>query len=335
MGLLVGWIGAAIVLSVLASRVTYGLRAEVHEARRVGQYTLEEKLGEGAMGIVYRARHARLKRPTAVKLLSPEKVGPHTVARFEREVQITARLTHPNTVAVFDYGRTLDGVFYYAMEYLEGISLEQLVSEDGPQPPGRVVHVLRQVAGALGEAHALGLVHRDIKPANVILCERGGMADVAKVLDFGLVKDWRCPRGWSHARRRHPRYAPLHGSRGPHGARARGAPHRPLCAGRGRLLPADRAARLHGCQHGRGVGPSTAHAPVRPSERLGAALPGPLEEVILACLAKEPEQRPRDARALQDALDSAGVEPWTEGTRAPGGRRRPLTGRGGSGGGLE
>ena len=108
-----GWLGAAVALATLASRVTYGLRAEVREAQQVGQYTLEEKVGEGGMGVVYRARHARLKRPTAVKLLSPDKVGPQTVERFEREVQITARLTHPNTVAVYDYGRTLGGVFLF------------------------------------------------------------------------------------------------------------------------------------------------------------------------------------------------------------------------------
>ena len=146
------------------------------------------------MGVVYRARHAWLKRPTAVKLLSPAKVGPQTVERFEREVQITARLTHPNTVAVFDYGRTLDGVFYYAMEYLEGISLEKLVTEDGPQPPGRVVHVLRQIAGALGEAHALGLVHRDITPANVMLCERGGAPTSPRSSTSASSRTRRCPR---------------------------------------------------------------------------------------------------------------------------------------------
>jgi serine/threonine protein kinase len=124
-----------------------------------------------------------------VKLLPPDKAGRVALERFEREVQITASLSHPNTISVFDFGRTPDGIFYYAMEYLDGLNLAELVREDGPQGPGRVVHVPGQVASALVEAHGVGLIHRDIKPENVILCERGGVPDVAKVVDFGLVKD--------------------------------------------------------------------------------------------------------------------------------------------------
>jgi len=308
----VGWLGAAIALAALASRVTYGLRAEVHEARQVGQYTLEEKIGEGGMGVVYRARHARLKRPTAVKLLSPAKVGPQTVERFEREVQITARLTHPNTVAIYDYGRTLDGVFYYAMEYLEGISLEKLVTEDGPQAPGRVVEIVRQVAGALGEAHALGLVHRDIKPANVILCERGGAPDVAKVLDFGLVKDQALPEAAALTQSGMILGTPLYMAPEALTAPERVGPRTDLYG-----LGAVGYYLLTGSPVFTGktvevLGHHLHTRPARPSERLGKAVPGALEDVILSCLEKDPELRPRDARTLIDALDAAGVEPWTE-----------------------
>lgn len=183
------WWAVTIMLCWGASHVIYGLRKTVHDAKRLGQYELVEKLGEGGMGIVYAARHAMLRRPTAVKLLPLEKAGERSIARFAKEVQQTARLTHPNTITIFDYGRTPEGVFYYAMELLDGATLEDLVEIDGPQPPARVAHLIAQAAGALGEAHVRGLVHRDIKPSNIMVVEQGGERDVAKVLDFGLVKD--------------------------------------------------------------------------------------------------------------------------------------------------
>jgi serine/threonine-protein kinase len=308
-----GWLGAAIGLSTLSSRVTYGLRAEVREARQVGQYTLEEKLGEGGMGIVYRARHSRLKRPTAVKLLSAAKVGGQTVERFEREVQITARLTHPNTVAVYDYGRTLDGVFYYAMEYLEGISLERLVAEDGPQPPGRVVHVLQQVTGALGEAHALGLVHRDIKPANIVLCERGGVPDVAKVLDFGLVKDQALPGAAALTQSNTILGTPLYMAPESLTAPDRVGPRTDLYAlGAVGYFLLTGGPVFAGNNTVEVLGHHLHTRPARPSERLGRPLPSGLEQAILSCLEKDPDGRPPDARALHEALRQAGAPPWTD-----------------------
>ena len=159
--------------------------------KQLGQYTLEEKIGEGGMGVVYRARHALLRSDTAVKLLLPSHATPVEVERFEREVCLTCQLAHPNTIQIFDYGHTPEGIFYYAMEFLRGVNLHDLVMRFGPQPEARVISILSQICDSLAEAHAVGLIHRDIKPGNVFLCRRGGVADYVKVLDFGLVRDYR------------------------------------------------------------------------------------------------------------------------------------------------
>ena len=305
------WSTCAVALATVASRVIYGLRQQVRKALQLGQYTLEEKLGEGGMGTVYRARHAMLRRPTAVKLLPPEKVGESSLERFEREVQLTALLSHPNPVAIFDYGRTPDGIFYYAMEYLEGVDLESLVRLHGPQPPARVVHALKQVCGSLGEAHESGLIHRDIKPANIILCERGGTRDVAKVVDFGLVKDLEEAEGITQADTLTgtPLYLAPEAIRGEDvdgraDLYAVGAVGYYLLAGRnvfeGKTLVEICGHHLHA-------------APTSPSERLGRSLPPKLEAVILSCLEKDLARRPRTARELARALDACDdVEAWTE-----------------------
>jgi serine/threonine protein kinase len=170
------------------------LETQIGDQRQLGPYVLEEEIGRGGMGVVYRARHAMLRRPTAVKLLPPGQASAESLARFEREVQLASGLTHPNTIEIYDYGCTADGTFYYAMEYLAGITLAELVTVTGPVSAARAIYLLKQICGSLREAHAAGLVHRDIKPHNIMLCQRGGEADFIKVLDFGLVKNIETPR---------------------------------------------------------------------------------------------------------------------------------------------
>jgi tRNA A-37 threonylcarbamoyl transferase component Bud32 len=306
----VTWLVAVIAVASAGSAVIYGLRREVRHASQLGQYTLEEKLGEGGMGVVYRARHAMLRRPTAVKLLRRDRMGEASLRRFEREVQLTAGLSHPNTVSVFDFGRTPDGVFYYAMEYLDGLTLDELVAGDGPQPPPRVAHVLRQVLGALAEAHGIGLVHRDVKASNVILCERGGLHDVAKVVDFGLVKDLEDDAGLTHeaALVGTPHYL------APEAIRSAGADARADLYAVGAVA----YFMLTGQQvfGGRTAVEICSHhlhtTPLPPSQRLGRALPEALEAWVLGCLAKDPALRPQTATAAASALEKCAIPAWTE-----------------------
>ncbi len=309
-----GYAALPVIISTVTSRVIYGLQQKVREATQLGQYTLEEKIGEGAMGTVYRARHAMLRRPTAIKLLPPGKAGEQNLVRFEREVQHTSRLTHPNTVAIYDYGRTPDGIFYYAMEFLDGIDLEQLVRGDGHQPPARVVHVLAQVCGALAEAHGAGLIHRDIKPANILLCERGGVHDVAKVVDFGLVKERTAVDGGVSLSAAHtitgtPLYLSPEAIDAPERVDPRsdlyalGAVGYFLLTGRP-VFEADSVIAV--CGH------HLHTPPVPPAERLGRRLPDSLSRLLLQCLAKRPEERPQTAADLRAALLGCGVAPWTE-----------------------
>jgi hypothetical protein len=289
-------------MCTVISGIIYGLRREVRQAMQLGQYRLETVLGTGGMGIVYRARHALLKRPTAIKLLPPEKAGATTVARFEREVKLTARLTHPNTITIFDYGHAPDGVFYYAMELLEGATVDEIIRCDGAQPAERVVHILTAVAGALEEAHGIGLIHRDIKPANIMLCQQGGQSDVPKLLDFGLVKDVgdedaALTREGDIAGT--PLYMAPEALTSPSNVDARsdiyavGAVGYFLLTGQhvftGRTL-------MEVCGH---------HLHTKPtplSERLEAPPPKDLEALILDCLEKDPGQRPQSAPALRERL---------------------------------
>jgi serine/threonine-protein kinase len=300
LGFGINWSFIALIFSAVASAVLYGLRREVRDARRLGQYTLGEKLGEGGMGVVYRASHAMLRRPTAIKLLADR--GDASLARFEQEVQLLAGLNHPNIVTVHDYGRTSDGSFYYAMELLDGMDLEKLVAADGPQPPERVIHLVRQAARGLHEAHHVGLVHRDIKPANVFVCRWWGEPDAVKVLDFGLAKNKADPPTAVTAHNAvlgTPLYispealkdAALVDARSDIYSLGAVAYHmltaEPVFAGRTAVEVC--AQHLHS-------------APVAPSERLGRAVPADLEAIVLRCLAKSPGDRYATAAELERAL---------------------------------
>jgi serine/threonine-protein kinase len=278
-----------------ANAAIANLRDEVREARRLGQYTLVEKIGEGGMGAVYRARHAMLRRPTAIKLVRPDKADEATIARFEREVQITATLTHPNTVTIYDYGRTEDGTFYYVMEYLDGVDLSVAVRLGGPMPIGRVVRVLAQVSAALAEAHSKGLIHRDVKPANVILtCAH--VSDLVKVVDFGLVKEIAPTGGDGSPSQTQqgqitgtPQYMSPEAITKPETVDARSDVYSLGCVGYFLLTGSPvftsettievYSHHLH-----------TAPTPI--GERARREIPRLLEELIFRCLAKAPEERP-------------------------------------------
>ena len=185
---ILGALGLVGLLAILTSLALVRAKQDAGIGR-VGPYTLKNLIGEGGFARVYLASHALLKRQTAVKILKPEQINQKNLARFEREVQLASSLTHPNTIGIYDYGSTVDGGFYYAMEYIKGVTLHELVEGDGPQPPERVVWILSQICRSLREAHTRGLIHRDIKPQNIMLCRHGGESDTVKVLDFGLARN--------------------------------------------------------------------------------------------------------------------------------------------------
>ncbi|HEX5400647.1 MAG TPA: serine/threonine protein kinase [Verrucomicrobiae bacterium] len=287
----------------LASRLQSVAQKASLQAKQLGQYALDDKIGEGMFGSVYRAHHALMRRPVAVKLLQTEKMNPNTAARFEREVQMTSQLTHPNTIALYDYGHTPEGVFYYAMEYLDGLTLDQLVKQYGPQPEGRVISILRQIAGSLAEAHAIGLVHRDIKPANVFLTQRGGLPDFVKVLDFGLAKV-RAEQGQLELTTADtaigtPLYMSPEAVEHPEKVDARSDLYSLGALGYFLLT----GEFLFNCPTLGEVFLRQVHEmPERPSERMGRPVAADLEDLLMRCLAKKPASRPANARELEAAL---------------------------------
>ena len=315
------WIlGAGGLLSLLAAYslsatiAIKGLRRQFDEALQLGQYRLEEKIGEGGMGEVYRAHHALLIRPTAVKLLRADRCDAVSLARFEREVQLSSQLAHPNTIQIYDYGRTDSGVFYYAMEHLDGVNLADLIESEGPLPPGRVVSILQQACASLAEAHDAGLIHRDIKPANIMVTCRGGVPDFTKVLDFGLAKEAESSHSptvtVANAIAGTPLYFAPEATQGSQDLDQRsdiyslGIVAYEMLAGR---PPFDGDSAIDIClKHAATPAPRLSDVATR-------TIPAELEAIIMQCLEKCPADRPQSVRDLSQRLDEIGgsLNGWT------------------------
>jgi eukaryotic-like serine/threonine-protein kinase len=310
-------LGVAVVISHVVTR----LGRQVAKERELGSYRLGERLGGGGMGEVYRATHRMLARPAAIKLIHPEmlqtgdwKSASLAVARFRREAEAAAQLRSPHTVELYDFGETEDGTLYFVMELLQGLDLETLVRREGPLPQERVIHILRQVCESLEEAHVSGLIHRDIKPANIHVGRVGLRHDFVKVLDFGLVKSV-LPSAAEDSMATAAGLTP--------GTPAYMAPE--LALGE----PYDGRADLYalGCvayylltaqllfDASSGFQMIAKHiqeTPVPPSQRTELPVAPELDAVVLACLAKRPEDRPQSAAELDRMLAEIDVEPWGE-----------------------
>lgn len=306
--------GAYVLATAVTSHVIYGLRREVRAARRLGQYTLEETIGEGGMGTVHRARHALLKRQAAIKLIRNASKDPLARARFEREADATASLRSPHTVELYDFGVSTEGDFYTVMELLEGIDLETAVARFGPMPAARVVFLLRQACESLEEAHAAGLVHRDVKPANLVLCRYGLRHDFLKVLDFGLVTlgthrlDAKSTADGAIAGT--PAYLPPEVALGATDVDGRADLYALGCVAFW-LLTAHVVFERDNV-----TATVLAHVndrPDAPSLRSELEIPSALDAVVLACLEKDPDRRPASAGELSERLAAAvDTSAWTQ-----------------------
>ena len=307
-------------VAVVISHVVTTLGRQVAKAREMGSYQLGELLGRGGMGEVYKASHRMLARPAAIKLIRPEMLGGNdpsvatlAIARFRREAEAAARLRSPHTVDLYDFGVTEDQTLYLVMEFLDGMDLESLVRQHGPMPAPRVIHVLRQVCESLEEAHARGLVHRDIKPANIHLGRVGCREDFVKVLDFGLVKTAATDAAQSLATNEGvimgtPAYMAPEMALGEN-VDARTDLYALGCVAY-YLLTGEHV--FTGATVLNVIAQHVQASPVPPSARTELPIPATLEHLVLACLAKKPEERPQNARRLAQSLDKIDGMTWDE-----------------------
>ncbi|RCS42119.1 serine/threonine protein kinase [Bremerella cremea] len=280
------------------------LRTEAFHAKQLGQYRLSRSLGAGGMGEVYLAHHYLMKRPCAIKIIRPEKAGDSNVlARFEREVHASSKLSHWNNIDIYDYGRTEDGTFYYVMEYLPGLNVSDLVHRFGPLPPGRVIHLLRQICDALNEAHSQGMIHRDIKPANVFAAKRGGYFDVAKLLDFGLAKPIASTEDSNLTQEGMITGSPLFMS--PEQASGESEPDNRSDIYSVGVLAYFMLTGHAPFEYERPIKVIIAHAhePVVPPSQLVSTIPEDLEAIVLRCLEKDPNKRFQAILDMADDLE--------------------------------
>jgi serine/threonine-protein kinase len=310
-------------MAYVGSRVVYSMGTEIKRARELGSYFLEEKLGQGGMGEVWRARHRMLARPAAIKLIRPalsKDAGPEVsqdaLRRFEREAQVIARLRSPHTVDLFDFGIATDGTFYYVMELLDGLDANALLRRFGPVPPDRAIHLLRQVCHSLSEAESCGLVHRDIKPANIFLCRYGEEYDFVKVLDFGLVKTFDEPADQGPALTRENVVQGTPAFIAPEQALGR-----PTLDGRVDIYATGCVAYwlltgqlVFAAETSMGLLMHHIHTPaLPPSARSELPIPPALDRLVLSCLAKDPADRPQSAKELSLRLaEVEGANAWTQ-----------------------
>jgi serine/threonine protein kinase len=308
-------------VAVVISHIVTSLGQQVAKAREMGSYQLGELLGRGGMGEVYKATHRMLARPAAIKLIRPEMIGAGdpaaaqlAVNRFRREAQAAANLRSPHTVELYDFGVTDDQTLYFVMELLDGMDLDSLVRQHGAVPAGRVVHLLIQVCASLEEAHVRGLVHRDIKPANIHVGRLGLVQDFVKVLDFGLVKPIADRSVEQSLTTQAGLVVGTPGYMAPEMVLSDAVDGRADLYALGcvayYLLTAQQV--FDGDTTMKVIAKHLQETPIPPSQRGPAAVPPRLEQVVLACLAKKPEERPRTAAELARLLAATDVEPWTD-----------------------